>query len=103
MNHPAGPPKNGTTMNSGPPRLRIDNVINMRMGTSADDDEDFRKRVEERRQSLMPPFAPDAQPEAQAKVATSPEDTEQGIDHSPEAKAALRNRAAGAKGDDDTT
>lgn len=33
-------------MNSGPPRLRIDNVINLRLGTSIDEvDEDMRKRV----------------------------------------------------------
>ncbi|KAF6523619.1 hypothetical protein HZS61_012118 [Fusarium oxysporum f. sp. conglutinans] len=31
----AGPPKNGMRLNSGPPRLRIDNVINGRVGTSA--------------------------------------------------------------------
>ncbi|KAJ6440995.1 hypothetical protein O9K51_06788 [Purpureocillium lavendulum] len=34
----SGPPKNGTSLNSGPPRLRIDNVINRRIGTSADED-----------------------------------------------------------------
>ena len=34
----AGPPKNGQRLNSGPPRLRIDNVINRRRGTSADED-----------------------------------------------------------------
>ncbi len=34
----AGPPKNGTSLNSGPPRLRIDNVINRRIGTSADEE-----------------------------------------------------------------
>ncbi|KAF5027280.1 hypothetical protein F66182_623 [Fusarium sp. NRRL 66182] len=33
----SGPPKNGMRLNSGPPRLRIDNVINGRMGTSADE------------------------------------------------------------------
>ncbi|RKK37455.1 hypothetical protein BFJ67_g12340 [Fusarium oxysporum f. sp. cepae] len=31
----SGPPKNGMRLNSGPPRLRIDNVINGRVGTSA--------------------------------------------------------------------
>ncbi|UNI17467.1 hypothetical protein JDV02_003808 [Purpureocillium takamizusanense] len=34
----SGPPKNGTSLNSGPPRLRIDNVINRRLGTSADEE-----------------------------------------------------------------
>ncbi|GJN71498.1 hypothetical protein PLICBS_005564 [Purpureocillium lilacinum] len=34
----SGPPKNGTSLNSGPPRLRIDNVINRRIGTSADEE-----------------------------------------------------------------
>ncbi|CAM1504072.1 Fc.00g016630.m01.CDS01 [Cosmosporella sp. VM-42] len=34
----SGPPKNGRRLNSGPPRLRIDNVINGRVGTSADED-----------------------------------------------------------------
>lgn len=34
----AGPPKNGVRLNSGPPRLRIDNVINRRLGTCADDE-----------------------------------------------------------------
>ncbi|PHH85853.1 hypothetical protein CDD83_11091 [Cordyceps sp. RAO-2017] len=34
----SGPPKNGTRLNSGPPRLRIDNVINHRLGTSADEE-----------------------------------------------------------------
>ncbi|KAM0561789.1 hypothetical protein ACHAPJ_002960 [Fusarium lateritium] len=33
----SGPPKNGMRLNSGPPRLRIDNVINGRVGTSADE------------------------------------------------------------------
>ncbi|KAH6891335.1 hypothetical protein B0T10DRAFT_309687 [Thelonectria olida] len=39
----SGPPKNGLQLNSGPPRLRIDNVINHRAGTSADEvcDESF--------------------------------------------------------------
>ncbi|KYK54832.1 hypothetical protein DCS_06793 [Drechmeria coniospora] len=40
----SGPPKNGSRLNSGPPRLRIDNVINGRVGTSADEeleDDDF--------------------------------------------------------------
>ena len=36
----AGPPKNGQRLNSGPPRLRIDNVINRRHGTSADEELD---------------------------------------------------------------
>ncbi|KAF4585924.1 hypothetical protein GQ602_005229 [Ophiocordyceps camponoti-floridani] len=30
----SGPPKNGATLNSGPPRLRIDNMINSRLGQS---------------------------------------------------------------------
>lgn len=34
----SGPPKNGRKLNSGPPRLRIDNVINGRVGTSADEE-----------------------------------------------------------------
>ncbi|KAL6852633.1 hypothetical protein ACO1O0_007181 [Amphichorda felina] len=34
----SGPPKNGLSINSGPPRLRIDNVINLRLGTSIDDE-----------------------------------------------------------------
>ncbi|KAJ4235847.1 hypothetical protein NW759_000932 [Fusarium solani] len=34
----SGPPKNGLRLNSGPPRLRIDNVINGRVGTSADEE-----------------------------------------------------------------
>ncbi|KAH7155164.1 hypothetical protein B0J13DRAFT_618635 [Dactylonectria estremocensis] len=33
----SGPPKNGIRLNSGPPRLRIDNIINRRVGTSADE------------------------------------------------------------------
>ncbi|KAH7156885.1 hypothetical protein EDB81DRAFT_403422 [Dactylonectria macrodidyma] len=33
----SGPPKNGMRLNSGPPRLRIDNIINRRVGTSADE------------------------------------------------------------------
>ncbi|KAF7546385.1 hypothetical protein G7Z17_g8460 [Cylindrodendrum hubeiense] len=33
----SGPPKNGMKLNSGPPRLRIDNIINRRVGTSADE------------------------------------------------------------------
>lgn len=37
----AGPPKNGTSLNSGPPRLRIDNIINRRLGTSAEEDEEL--------------------------------------------------------------
>lgn len=36
----AGPPKNGERLNSGPPRLRIDNLMNHRQGTSADDELD---------------------------------------------------------------
>ncbi|KAG8409810.1 hypothetical protein J3458_018891 [Metarhizium acridum] len=36
----SGPPKNGQRLNSGPPRLRIDNVINRRHGTSADEELD---------------------------------------------------------------
>ncbi|KAF7555135.1 hypothetical protein G7046_g6618 [Stylonectria norvegica] len=36
----SGPPKNGPRLNEGPPRLRIDNVINGRMGTSADEELD---------------------------------------------------------------
>ncbi|OAA49680.1 hypothetical protein NOR_01603 [Metarhizium rileyi] len=36
----SGPPKNGRRLNSGPPRLRIDNVINRRHGTSADEELD---------------------------------------------------------------
>lgn len=38
MSNIAGPPKNGQRLNSGPPRLRIDNVINRRHGTSADEE-----------------------------------------------------------------
>ena len=34
----AGPPNNGIRSNAGPPRLRIDNVINRRHGTDADED-----------------------------------------------------------------
>lgn len=33
------------SLNSGPPRLRIDNVINLRIGTSVDDDFEARKRI----------------------------------------------------------
>lgn len=33
------------SLNSGPPRLRIDNVINLRIGSSMDDDFETRKRV----------------------------------------------------------
>ncbi|KAF4980908.1 hypothetical protein FZEAL_3193 [Fusarium zealandicum] len=36
----SGPPKNGMRLNSGPPRLRIDNVINGRVGTSGDEDQE---------------------------------------------------------------
>ncbi|RDA85231.1 hypothetical protein CP532_3266 [Ophiocordyceps camponoti-leonardi (nom. inval.)] len=32
----AGPPKNGSTLTSGPPRLRIDNVINQRLAAPRD-------------------------------------------------------------------
>ncbi|RCI13118.1 hypothetical protein L249_0052 [Ophiocordyceps polyrhachis-furcata BCC 54312] len=34
----SGPPKNGSTLTSGPPRLRIDNVINQRLGKNPQDD-----------------------------------------------------------------
>ncbi|KAJ4145850.1 hypothetical protein LMH87_004682 [Akanthomyces muscarius] len=33
----SGPPKNGQGLNSGPPRLRIDNVLNRRQANSTDD------------------------------------------------------------------
>lgn len=89
-------------MNSGPPRLRIDNVINMRMGTDADDDEDFRKRVANRQAAL------DAQqqPAGPAQTKSAPElpipaDPEQGDEVAREDKAVLRNRAS--KEDDVTT
>ena len=36
---------NGIGMNTGPPRLRIDNVLNLRTGASMDIDEDDRKRI----------------------------------------------------------
>lgn len=32
-------------MNTGPPRLRIDNVLNLRLGTSMDDDFEERKGI----------------------------------------------------------
>lgn len=44
------------SLNSGPPRLRIDNVINLRAGTSIDDEFEARKRV--------PPPQPLPQPDA---------------------------------------
>ncbi|KJZ77629.1 hypothetical protein HIM_02806 [Hirsutella minnesotensis 3608] len=47
----SGPPKNGTSLNSGPPRLRIDNVINHRLGPSADEDvedDDFDQQMTKR-------------------------------------------------------
>ncbi|KAF4126101.1 hypothetical protein GMORB2_1347 [Geosmithia morbida] len=43
----SGPQKNGLEADSGPPRLRIDNVINLRLGSSVDDDQDFIKSRDE--------------------------------------------------------
>ncbi|GAB0132121.1 hypothetical protein EsDP_00000565 [Epichloe bromicola] len=54
----SGPPKNGQRLNSGPPRLRIDNVINRRHGTSADEEleaEEATVRTGRERRIPVPP------------------------------------------------
>lgn len=61
QNIKAGPPKNGKGLNSGPPRLRIDNVINHRQGTSADDELDaagYTPSLGNDDSKQFPPFSP---------------------------------------------
>ncbi|KAK7422724.1 hypothetical protein QQX98_001512 [Neonectria punicea] len=77
----SGPPKNGMRLNSGPPRLRIDNVINRRVGTSADevceesDENSNRDSTDPMLRRIRAPVAPRPAPTLQID-ATGREDIE---------------------------
>ncbi|POR36951.1 Uncharacterized protein TPAR_02849 [Tolypocladium paradoxum] len=72
----SGPPKNGTGLNSGPPRLRIDNVINHRLGTSADEELEARGYVPSLGRRIPRPPEPDL---GQGRGTREERDAEDGI------------------------
>ena len=89
----SGPQKNGMSLNSGPPRLRIDNVINLRIGTSMDDDFEARKRVPP--PQAIPPReeGQGAAQDSDGKVAMAQDDVEDSTGFSPLEGVATRDMA----------
>lgn len=97
----AGPQKNGMSLNSGPPRLRIDNVINLRIGTSADDDFEARKRVPP--PQPIPPRESEhiaTQEDSDGKRATGKDDVEESRGPSPEVLQGVTTRDMAIQNDD---
>lgn len=92
------------SLSSGPPRLRIDNAINLRIGTSVDDDFEARKRIPP--PQSIPPREPEktpAQGNSDDKAATGKDDIVESRGPSPEEGIVTRDMAIEGHEHDDFT